>query len=296
MQINFEGDQNSFIFILDPRQLDQKTKHFFNKNIMANKNIIKILHGADSLDIPYTYSELLHDKKLIIDFTMELIDTKYLCEYYNITHDGKCKIYDVLKSMNVITNKKYIELNENDQKMGPIYDIYINIKNMNENLLLYTLYDVIYLKYLYQSYLKIDKKIYGNIVPEFTRYVYLEKREIIDVVRSEKNKIDSMNNYMIYIDKTNKRRLNEVFIGIMSLIKSNIIHNILKLNYFRANLILLFKFITYSIIIDKHQIYETTDNIFNGKLSFSELRKKLADFKCLISIINDFKDEVIKLI
>ena len=40
--------------------------------------------------------------------------------------------------------------------MGPIYDITININKMNENLIDYTLYDVVYLYEVSKNVIKIN--------------------------------------------------------------------------------------------------------------------------------------------
>src|SRR5277367_4223408 len=54
MQINF-GDT---IWLLNPSQFDEETKKCFVQKILINKRIYKILHGSDSLDLPYIYGEL----------------------------------------------------------------------------------------------------------------------------------------------------------------------------------------------------------------------------------------------
>ena len=56
--------------------------------------MIKILHGGESLDIPYLFDQVLKDKKLIKSFCKNLFDTKYLCEYGHIEKgfNGKCSI------------------------------------------------------------------------------------------------------------------------------------------------------------------------------------------------------------
>ena len=105
MQINFEQSRKdlfnySLIFLFHPDQLDTNWRKFFIKNILCRNNVYKILHGSDSLDIPYVYNNLLSsDTELIIKFNRYFIDTKYLCEYnfYRKNQDlGKCKIYKLL--------------------------------------------------------------------------------------------------------------------------------------------------------------------------------------------------------
>ena len=122
MQINFEEHNinknqiiNSFIFIIYPPNLKDGVYNFFIKKILCNKNIYKILHGSDSLDIPDIYYELIKDNELIIKFTNNLIDTRFLCEYNIIENnlDDKCKIYYVLNRENIISDIQY-SLNKRD--------------------------------------------------------------------------------------------------------------------------------------------------------------------------------------
>ena len=149
---------------------------------MCNNEIYKLLHGSDSLDIPYLYFDFLKKKEYVFEFTNKLIDTKYLCEYYNIQKNvnEKCKIYHVLNNHNIITNNKFEQIINNEMKMGPIYDINININNMSKELIYYTLYDVLFLKYL-TKYFFSKGIMYKKIIPEFTRYIYLDRRKFLNI-------------------------------------------------------------------------------------------------------------------
>ena len=52
---------------------------------MANTNILKILHGAESLDIPYLIDDNFNlELEPSINFFLSMIDTRYMCEYLNI--------------------------------------------------------------------------------------------------------------------------------------------------------------------------------------------------------------------
>ena len=91
------------------------------------------------------------------------------------------KIKELLLEQKVINQKKYNELEKNEEKMGKIYDIIIDIKNLSDELTKYSLYDVIYLKFLFLKFIEIDNNIYKNLVPEMTRYIYLSRRGIINL-------------------------------------------------------------------------------------------------------------------
>ena len=141
MQLNFELEENnnSFIFIIYPPNLNNKCLSFFKNNIMCNKKIYKILHGSDSLDIPYTYNDFFNnDKDQILLFTKSLIDTKFLCEFHHIDNkiEQKCKIKELLLEHEVI-NENQFNLVKNEEKMGNISDIFIDIKNIKDSLIKY---------------------------------------------------------------------------------------------------------------------------------------------------------------
>jgi hypothetical protein len=311
MQINFEDtfvtyrDLNNYIFIIYPPQYDTKILNFFKKNILCNSHITKILHGSDSLDIPYMFYELFeNNKKDIIKFTKTIVDTKYLCECYNKEHnltDNKCKIYEALKNMEVISSDKFDSLMKNDEDMGHIYEITIDINNLSRNLIFYAIYDVLFLKYLYGSYIisKSNKKYYTTIIPEITQLVFLEKREITSIIKKYKVIGDSMNNYMTKNNKTNTR-LNDMFDNIINNINIDIIplDLLLSINYFKSEITILLKYITYYIISQIHIIYITSTNIFNDTLSISEIISDLEKLHCnsMVSIIKEFKEKTFDMI
>jgi hypothetical protein len=259
MQINFEQPNldlynNSLIFMFNPNQLSHNWKLFFIQKILCNLNCYKILHGSDSLDIPYLYSELLfNNNKYIQKFTSRFIDTKFLCEYKYYVKNlnlGKCKIYHVLKDDGIITIRKYDELLKNEINMGPIYDIIINVNSMSKHLINYTLYDVLYLTHLVDNFKKIQNY---SLIIEITQFIFLEKRKVTNNIPYDE--INKINNF-IFIYNNKKLRLNDIFKNIFSkFINSSILNNILKINYFKNTLTMLFKFIFFIEICKKFIVY-----------------------------------------
>ena len=150
--------------------------------------------------------------------------------------------------------------------------------------------------YLYYSYiyLKKNKKYYTEIIPEITRVVFLEKREVTNIIRKYKVISDSMNNYMIKMKKTNTR-LNDIFDDVLNKVKIKVIplDILLSINYFKSELTILLKYITYYIITQIHQVFITATNIFNDVLSISEIINGLNDLKCenLLLLIDEFKGQ-----
>ena len=79
-------------------------------NILSNSKILKILHGSESLDLPYIVDELYNnDMEGLIDFFLSMIDTKYLCEYLNDVYNKQkvCRIYYMLFNYEIIDQRIY---------------------------------------------------------------------------------------------------------------------------------------------------------------------------------------------
>lgn len=276
MQLNFEQPRfdlydSSLIFLIDPNQLSSKWKIMFTEKILCNSNVVKILHGSDSLDIPYVYNELLEsNKKLITKFNKSFIDTKFLCEYSYYDKNlplGKCKINYVLVNENVITETKLNELLEEENKMGPIYDIIININTLSELLINYSFYDVLFLYHLIDVYRNNIKEF--DLINELTQLIFMDKRDISEIV--PKLEINKINNYYVMIKKP--MRLIDIFnIFLKLIIKNELINKLLKINYFKGNLLLIFKYELYSYIVDKYIVYEK----FSERLKYNKQILKMS--------------------
>ena len=286
MQLCFDNE----IFIIHPDQLDKNWKLFFIEKILCNEFSFKILHGSDSLDIPYIYDELLHkNNNLIIKFNRQFADTKFLCEYSFYNKNiilGKCKIYELLLMEKIINQKKYDEIKLNEEKMGPIYDIKIDINNLSDKLIDYSFYDVIYLSRLVRNY---EDRDYFKLVIELTQLIMMDKRDILEIVFKEE--INKINNYILF--KNNEiKKLVEIFnLFYRKLEKNDLINNLLKINYFKQNIIFIVKFELYSYLLDKYIIYEKLSekkiynkNLLNYKLNYLD---KL-NFKNFVNLIKKY--------
>ena len=75
--------------------------------------------------------------------------------------------------MKVITSVKLNELLENEKKMGPIYDIIIDVNNLSKPLLKYSLYDTLFLPSLIKNF--PQEELYLKLVPELTSLNFLSK-------------------------------------------------------------------------------------------------------------------------
>ena len=216
-QLNFEHNValQSIIMMVSPNELEPTMMENFVELIMCNKYIRKILHGSDSLDVPYIYDHMLqNDPTKIIRFTRTLLDTRFLCEYYKLSRDqasdNKCSIYDAVLYFGAMTQEKHDELDQMQEAMPHVNDIAWNIHKLPESQVMYAQYDVIFLKYFYYQMIykaTLDEKtaeakkniitLYKHVLFELTQFVYLERRELTMVINTCKEEINPINNYMV---------------------------------------------------------------------------------------------------
>tara|TARA_Y100000768_G_scaffold373420_3_gene342026 strand:+ start:7380 stop:8606 length:1227 start_codon:yes stop_codon:yes gene_type:complete len=295
-ELNHDDNKYSIIYIIYPPDLDELSLNFFKDNIMCNHRIYKILHGSDSLDIPYTYNTFFNDNKEdIIKFTTSLIDTKYLCEYHHIKNniEDKCKIKELLLEHNVINQIQYDNLVKNEEKMGNISDIKIDINNISDELVKYSMYDVLFLKYLYLKFENLDKDIYHNLIPEITRYIYMERRNVIKVTEKIDNIIYRLNLATISDFDEN---LHTIFSNLLFIIYDEKIINIFKINYFKKIILNLLKAITYNILIENYKINMNNNTEFNGYLNITTIFKQLREYNLptIFKLLNIYKEKSIE--
>ena len=299
-QLNFEHSVSltSFIMIINPTELDPNISRNFIDMIICNRRINKILHGSDSLDIPYMYAQLLeNDTDKILEFTKSLIDTRFLCEYYKLNKgdesDNKCSIYDqeisrsAVYYFNLVSDSQQEKLAHVLESMPA--DIEWNIHRMPKAQILYAQYDVIFLKYFYYRIINyaiknetsglatntvFDEKsiiyLYKNIIVELTRFSYLESREITQLKTECKRDVDAINIY--FIKKTNGEtyKLDDIFkkmiVGLVTTNPVVVVDNLLKVNNLKASVTILIKRIIYAHISQKCKIYKNKFTIWNEKL------------------------------
>ena len=280
MQILFQIHTDNKIikkyYIIYPPILNSSIFKYFKHHIFSNVNILKILHGSESLDIPYIvddFYDYINELDLIIDFFNSMIDTRYLCEYLNIINkeSKSCKIYDLLLTLNIInqTEKERLELNE--EKMGKIYNINIDIYNLSSELILYAIHDVVYLvdaySILLEKIIKVNPKDYYLLL-DCIRYSFLEKKYISNI-GDDKVIIDNINNYFYYLSSTVKINLVKSYEIIINDYKTINIstNNLLNINFIKSNVNNLLKIIVYSIILKYHKVYAANNQLINYNLN-----------------------------
>ena len=330
MQILFEIHKKDKIikkyYIVFPPNFELEIYEFFKINIMANTSILKILHGSESLDIPYLVEVFFDmDIELGIEFFLSMIDTRYLCEYLNIerSEPNICRIYDLLEKTQIISAQEKIDLDSNETKMGPIYEIFIDINTLTPELITYSIHDVVYLIDLFQhlktQIIKTNPKNYYLLI-DAQRYCFMEKRDVTNI-GDDLKLINKMNNYFYYINKSNTKTeyiLDKLklytpsdkteFYHRISMLKTFEImikdfldsfdgpRYIISVNYLKSNLINLLKIITYSIILKNYRVKATKTDIVDYDLesNIKEIRQGLEalDLNHLLELINKFYDYV----
>jgi hypothetical protein len=265
VQINLETENNiAYIFIFYPPNLDNKGLKQLNK-LLCNKKIVKVIHGAESLDILYIFNTLLNNNKnKIKKFIYNLYDTKFLCEYYHLRNDinASCSIYDLLEELKVFDNKQVKYLEKLEKKIGEIYLIEFDIDNLNIDLIEYALFDVIYLPTLLNKF----KKILNNkltILKELTGIVYYYKRDPYYEKLIEN--INELNNNFIIYDNNSIKLIDIYNFSYYYKFNDNILVELSDITYFKKFVQFVFKYIIYQYILNNFTVY-ISKNIKNNTI------------------------------
>ena len=300
---------HKFIFVYNPKILSDYQQELIIKTIFTAKNITKITHGSDSLDIPYIFEELFRlDSEKMLRFTENLIDTRFLCEYVKIfsnSQDKKCSIYDALLYFKSISKKKYDELMKNNDVMGPIQDVQWEIKKMGSHHLKYVVYDVLYLKkFLLDIFNFATEK--NTILTEqlkfiapLTRFIFYERYQLSDILTISKKMTDDVNNYIVIsLDKTKKLTMINIFNNTIDKViipELNFkVSKLFEINNFKKAVIILFKRIVYSILSHRYTIYMNKNDKFGDKITYKEILQQLIELKLpeLALLLEKFYDTI----
>ena len=294
MQINMENDSNiGYIFILFPPSL-KKENYNLLITLISNSNIIKILHGAESLDIPYLFNQILIIPDKVSNFSKNFYDTRYLCEYYHIVNNikGKCSIYNLLLDNKIITQNKINELDNIEKITGPIYLITIDIYKLSPELLKYSLYDVIFLPELIKKFINMGV-IYNKIIPELTSLINKYKRQIENQFNNLILIINKLNIYYLY--DTNYRIILkdvwEVYYYTIS-DNNNYINNLREINYFKSFLEIITKCVIYSNILKYFKVFKNKTESA-PKIDFNIYFDWLHSYSYINNIIIEYNQNVI---
>lgn len=294
-QLNFEHNYalQSIIMLINPDELEPDMLKNFIRLIMCNKYMKKILHGADSLDVPYVYNVLFAgNPNKIRRFTRTLIDTRFLCEYYKLTRDeasdNKCSIYDedparsAIYYFSVVSEEQQKKLGEMLESIHNWKDIEWNIHKLPKDQLLYAQYDVIFLKYFYYRMIYVatedeqtdlGKKsvieLYKHVLNEITQFVYLERNNITSLMMKCKEEVDPVNNYFIKNSKGIFKLIdiyNKLSIDLVTTDPVVTINKLTKVNHFKIPVMTLIKRIIYGYCSQKCRVQKDKNSSWTEKM------------------------------
>lgn len=301
MQINIENDSNvGYIFVLYPPELSNDNLLILKK-LITHKKMFKVLHGAESLDIPYLFNQLLVDKELIDNFCINFYDTKYLCDYKNIENNEtkRCSIYYLLVNNQVMTQNKLEELEKIEEKTGPIYLVHIDIHKLSHEIFKYSLYDVIYLPELLKKF-QSQGLVYTNIIPEICCIVNKYKRNIEPEFIELEKVVNSLNICFIY-DSNNIIKLNEIWTVYYNIIDDTrkIFNKLKRINYFKTFFEIITKLIVYNNLQKYFKIFlNRKDKV--KPINFDKYFSWLSRYSEFYTIVKDYdrliEEDIIKII
>ena len=291
-QINLENDSNEgMIFVFYPPELSNSEMSILI-DLLTNEHIIKIIHGGESLDIPYLFDQVFKDTKIINSFCKNLFDTKYLCEYGHIETNfkGKCSIYYLLEEYKIITHEKLLDLESIEDKTGPIYLIQIDIHNLNFDIFRYSLYDVLFLPDLIKKFMN-KSSIYTKTIPEISHIIFQYKRNIYSKNFSFNNIKEIVNKFNIHFIKDFNRKINldEIYQYHWFSIYDKEWENLIQITYFKNFFETLFKYLVYYNISKTHNIYIKKEIIANKLESIN-----LSDYPCINNILLRLNNKIVK--
>jgi len=294
-QVSFYLKKYVLTIFFNPKLLESKTNQLIH-NLLTNQFVMKIGHGTDSLDIPAIYS-YLNDKKKSLDFTLGLYDTRFLCEFENIIKGSKlCNIYYLLEKFQVIVPSQLAWLRSNESKLGHFWNKTIDLTNLSQELMDYSMYDALYLKKLLEQIkrsFKINDWSY-QLVVQVTRLVFLIKRDIIEFLNPT-----FLNLCWIQNKKPIGSKLFELYylfynqwIGTKT--QSEV--SIFAIGYFKSQLlkVLIHGFYLLVCILYPGQVYKSSSQIIDYtqiqelKISWDNLKIKLKLFPRVYKLIINF--------
>jgi hypothetical protein len=182
------------IYLFDPKKFSRDENKFIQKSLYLN-SFPKILHGSESLDIPYIYNNVLEGNLDFIKFfTSTITDTRFKCE---LIGNKKCSLYDALYESGSINTKQHNFLEKLYKDNGKVYKIKWDVYRLKLSQFMYAAYDVIFLRRLNRLLNKKLKKLKFNpsLLNEYIRFTLLFRNGYII--------LDKNLNANINIDKLN---------------------------------------------------------------------------------------------
>jgi hypothetical protein len=183
--------------------------------------------------------------------------------------------------------------------MGDIWKIKIDINNMTDQLIYYSIYDSIFLKKLFlitNKNIKSINKTEYYLFNEYFRFTLLERNNITNILIDLIPLLNKYNNYYI-IYNDNRYTLNDLFNNIFLLYSYNFnnIFIISKINYIKPYQSHLYKlyFFNHLLSNNKFIIFESKNNIITNIINDNKVINKLSyHIKEEIYKFNNFLDNL----
>ncbi len=264
MQLYFDNKINHYIFLVNPYQVTST----FTKNILENHHVIKLLHGSESLDIPFINQTFCNSKDSFTKFINSTYDTRFACEYVKTytNHinkeplDIKCSLYTALLHYKVINKKQYDQLIELCNSMIHMSIINWDINKLRPEQIKYAYMDTVYLRHLYKNIIDVAKKhdqVYQGlkVIPSFFRLLCLTRQGYDTTINDIKNIYDPLNSYII--KDSNKTLFDYYNDTIINITLSNKLEpqSFLFVQTFRKMCTTFFKSVIYNYVLSKHDVY-----------------------------------------
>ena len=186
--------------------------------------------------------------------------------------------------------------------MGPVQDISWNIHRMSSHHVKYALYDVLFLKhFLFNIYSFANKNtphLYNSylLINPITRFMFLNKKLLIEIISDMKKDIDPIHNYHLKINNSNNTLIslyntviNDFFIDKWQFHFSKI----MNVNYYRLYISILFKRMIYNIFVNNYKIYKSKQELFQDQLSIEKYFNIIKDYK-MFNLLEIFLEDCYK--
>jgi 3'-5' exonuclease len=234
--------KTSDAYLMDFRLFSRKKFSRFERAVLTNPKVLKILHGAESLDLPALRKIISSDLEFK-RFLSQMADTRFLCEAHHIllakkgTSLRKCSIYDALRDTDVISKEEY-------QKLSSIKINYRKpwkIKKLSQKQITYAVADVLFLHNLYQEYRTLIGEELISLIMESYRYGVMGRMSLLTVPHASRKTTD-------LVDALKKANILQKTVA-KSPIGPFTIGDLIKIDYLKKSAIRL-AYVTY---VDKNQ-------------------------------------------
>lgn len=166
--------------LFDPERLGPVASKAFKDAVLLHPRVLKVLHGSESLDVPYLRRRFLsgdpRDSRDSHAFLDTFADTRFLCAYLQQADPtfGKCNLYDGMHQLGVLTRPEYETLLKVEKRLGPMWMKKTSIDHMSADFVTYAMNDVYHLT---EFYLVLCKRLKGDaeLVIDATRFVFKQK-------------------------------------------------------------------------------------------------------------------------